>query len=117
MKVIFLLDNNEFIELDPTKLQLRQVAPGQAVLGYDVTVEVRDDAGTPKLKADGTVETTSGFRPIINYAVNLSVPAASLEEEITVLKTQLKARREELAKREVAELEAAKKVKRAKKTN
>ena len=74
MKAIFLLDNNEYLELDPTRLQLRQVADGQAALGVEVAVPVRGDDGQPKKKDDGTVETQQAFRPLINYQVNLSVP-------------------------------------------
>lgn len=64
MKIIFLLDNKEFLEVDPSGLQLRQISDGQASLGVEVTV--------PKDK--DTTETQQAFRPLINYPVNLSVP-------------------------------------------
>jgi hypothetical protein len=102
MKVVFLLDNNEFIEVEPAKLQLRQVAPGQAVLGLDVLVPVHGEGGVQEFNADGTPKTQTGFRSIINYAVNLTIPAASLEEEITNLKTALKLKKEELVKQQEA---------------
>jgi hypothetical protein len=74
MKIIFLLDNNEFLEIDPAKLQLRQISNGQAALGVEVVVPVPGDDGQPKTNEDGTVETRPAFRPLINYPVDLSVP-------------------------------------------
>ena len=74
MKVIFLLDNNEFVEVAPEKLQIRQIAPGQSALGLEVTVPVRKEDGTPDTNEDGSAKTQTGFRPFVNYAVNLSVP-------------------------------------------
>jgi|SRR5271166_2146060 len=74
MKVVFLLDNKEYIEVSPDKLQIRQIAPGQAALGTEVTVPVNKEDGTPDLNPDGTPKTQVGFRPFINYAVDLSVP-------------------------------------------
>jgi hypothetical protein len=76
MKVVFLLDNNEFVEVAPERLQIRQVAPGQSALGVEVTVPVRKEDGTTETNEDGTPKTQTGFRPFINYAVNLSVPEA-----------------------------------------
>jgi len=75
MKVVFLLDNNEYVEVAPEKLQIRQIGPGQSALGLEVTVPVRKEDGTAELNEDGTPKTQTGFRPFINYAVNLSVPA------------------------------------------
>jgi hypothetical protein len=74
MKVVFLLDNNEYVEVAPEKLQIRQIAPGQSALGLEVTVPVRKEDGTVENNEDGTPKTQTGFRPFINYAVNLSVP-------------------------------------------
>jgi hypothetical protein len=74
MKVIFLLDNNEYVEVLPEKLQIRQIAPGQSALGLEVTVPVRKEDGTPETNEDGSPKTQTGFRPFINYAVNLTVP-------------------------------------------
>jgi hypothetical protein len=76
MKVVFLLDNNEYVEVAPERLQIRQVAPGQSALGVEVTVPLRKEDGTPDTNEDGSAKTQSGFRPFINYAVNLSVPEA-----------------------------------------
>jgi hypothetical protein len=76
MKVVFLLDNNEYVEIAPERLQIRQVAPGQSALGVEVTVPVRKEDGTPETDADGSPKLQTGFRPFINYAVNLSVPEA-----------------------------------------
>jgi hypothetical protein len=75
MKVVFLLDNNEYVEVAPEKLQIRQIAPGQSALGMEVTVPVRKEDGTPETNEDGTPKIQTGFRPFINYAVNLTVPA------------------------------------------
>ena len=76
MKVVFLLDNSEYIEVAPEKLQIRQVGPGQSALGIEVTIPVKGEDGTPETNGDGTTKTQTGFRPFINYAVNLSVPEA-----------------------------------------
>src|SRR5277367_4469680 len=75
MKVVFLLDNNEYVEVAPEKLQIRQIGAGQSALGLEVTVPVRKEDGTPELNEDGTPKTQTGFRPFINYAVNLTVPS------------------------------------------
>jgi hypothetical protein len=75
MKIVFLLDNNEYVEVAPEKLQIRQIQPGQSALGMEVTVPVRKEDGTPETNEDGSAKTQTGFRPFINYAVNLSVPA------------------------------------------
>ncbi len=75
MKVIFLLDNNEYVDVAPEKLQIRQLQPGQSALGIEVTVPVRKEDGTPETNEDGSPKTQTGFRPFINYAVNLTVPA------------------------------------------
>lgn len=75
MKIVFLLDNNEYVEVAPEKLQIRQIQPGQSALGTEVTVPVRKEDGTPDTNEDGSPKTQTGFRPFINYAVNLSVPA------------------------------------------
>jgi hypothetical protein len=74
MKVVFLLDNKEYVEVGPDKLQIRQLAPGQAALGIEVTVPVNGADGKPELNADGTEKTQLGFRPFVNYAVDLAVP-------------------------------------------
>jgi len=77
MKVVFLLDNNEYVEVAPEKLQIRQISPGQSALGLEVTVPVRKEDGTAETNEDGSPKTQTGFRPFINYAVNLSVPVAA----------------------------------------
>jgi hypothetical protein len=77
MKVVFLLDNNEYVEVAPERLQIRQISPGQSALGTEVTVPVRKEDGTPETDADGSPKLQTGFRPFINYAVNLSVPEAA----------------------------------------
>lgn len=98
MKVIFLLDNNEFAEIAPEKLQIRQIGPGQSALGTEVTVPLRKDDGTPELDEDGTPKTATGFRPFINYAVNLWQPQVSASADIEHLKTLVKTKEEELTK-------------------
>jgi hypothetical protein len=75
MKIVFLLDNNEYVEVSPEKLQIRQIQPGQSALGIEVTVPVRKEDGTPATNEDGSAKMQTGFRPFINYAVNLTVPA------------------------------------------
>ena len=74
MKVMFLLDNNEYVEIVPEKLQIKQIGAGISALGYEVTVPVTTEAKEPVLNADGSPQTQVGFRPLINYAVNLVVP-------------------------------------------
>jgi hypothetical protein len=74
MKIVFLLDNNEYVEVAPEKLQIRQIAPGQSALGIEVTVPVRKEDGTPETNEDGSAKLQTGFRPFINYAVDLTVP-------------------------------------------
>lgn len=80
MKVVFLLDNNEYVEVAPERLQIRQVAPGQSALGVEVTVPVRNEEGVAQTNEDGSPKTQTGFRPFINYAVNLSVPEAAAQK-------------------------------------
>ena len=74
MKVVFLLDNNEYVEVAPEKLQIRQIGPGQSALGLEVTVPVRNPEGELVTNEAGEQVMTTGFRPFINYAVNLTVP-------------------------------------------
>jgi hypothetical protein len=82
MKIVFLLDNNEYVEVAPERLQIRQVAPGQSALGVEVTVPVRGEDGKPETNEDGSAKTQTGFRPFINYAVNLSVPEAPAATQV-----------------------------------
>lgn len=74
MRIIFLLDNNEYVEVDPTKLQLRQVSPGQSALGVEVNVPLRNEDGSPQVTEEGLPLTQVAFRPFVNYPVDLSVP-------------------------------------------
>jgi hypothetical protein len=74
MKVIFLLDNNEYVEVAPDKLQIRQLQPGVAALGTEVVVPIRKEDGTVDTNEDGTAKTQPGFRPFINYGVNITIP-------------------------------------------
>src|SRR5271157_1449228 len=76
MKVVFLLDNAEYVEVAPEKLQIRQLSDGLAALGTEVTVPVKKEDGTVETNEDGTPKTQVGFRPFINYSVNLTVPKA-----------------------------------------
>lgn len=86
MQVIFLLDNHEYIEVAPDKLQIRQIAKDQAALGTELTVPVlKEDGQTPETNEDGTPKTQVGFRPFINYGVNLIPLFPSVEEEIVFL--------------------------------
>jgi hypothetical protein len=105
MKVVFLLDNNEYIELAPDKIQIRQLQPNLAALGTEVTVPVLEEDGkTPQTNEDGTPKTQVIFRMLVQYNVNLKVPAASLEEEIANLKKELG---EKLAEQVVASVAPA----------
>lgn len=74
MKVVFLLDNNEYVEVAPEKLQIRQIGDGVAALGIEVTVPLKNEDGTNSTNEDGSVKTQTGYRPFINYQVNLSIP-------------------------------------------
>ena len=74
MKVIFLLDNNEYVELAPESLQIRQLKPGVAALGMETVTTVPGEGGQPQLNEDGTTKLVPGFRPFVNYQVNLTVP-------------------------------------------
>jgi hypothetical protein len=74
MKVVFLLDNREYIEATPESLQLRQVSEGVAALGVEVTVPVPLEEGQ-----DPATQTSQvGFRPLINYAIDMK--AANVKE-------------------------------------
>jgi hypothetical protein len=73
MKVVFLFDNNEYVEVEPGALQLRQMAPGQSALGLIVNVPVRGEDGNP-VTVEGVTQTQQAFRSLINYSVDLSVP-------------------------------------------
>jgi hypothetical protein len=68
MMILFLLDSNEYVAVDPTKLQLRQIAPGQSALGVEFQAPLETKDGE-----EAKFETR--FRPFINYAVNLTIPA------------------------------------------
>ena len=82
MKIVFLLDNREYVETEPEKLQIRQLQPGAAVLGMEVAVPASKEDGTPDLNEDGTPKTQAGFRPLVNYSVDLLPAFADAEEEI-----------------------------------
>lgn len=85
MKVVFLLDNSEYVEVAPEKLQIRQVASGQAALGTEVIVQLKKEDGTPDLNEDGSPKTQLGFRPFINYNVNLTIPPPEVVGEDVVV--------------------------------
>lgn len=74
MKVVFLLDNNEYVEMTAEKLQIRQLSPGISALGTEVVVYLKKEDGTPDLNEDGTPKTQPAWRPLINYNVDLSIP-------------------------------------------
>lgn len=78
MKVIFLLDNNAYLEVPPENLQLRQLGVGQAALGVNLNVPVRNEDGTPKVDAEGRPQTVISYYPLINYAVD-TTPAKPVE--------------------------------------
>ncbi|MGA8153288.1 MAG: hypothetical protein WB952_20220 [Terriglobales bacterium] len=74
MKVLFLLDNGEYVEVAPEKLQIRQLQEGLAAIGTEVVVPVTRDGITVEDAGESTPEVQVGFRPFINYRVNLSIP-------------------------------------------
>jgi hypothetical protein len=102
MKVVFLLDNNEYVELAPEKLQIRQIQAGVTALGYEVTVPLKKEDGSPDLNEDGSPKTQTGFRPFINYQVNLYVPGATPQDDIKNLKGIIKAKQAEIQKAQEA---------------
>jgi|HubBroStandDraft_1064217.scaffolds.fasta_scaffold388094_1 hypothetical protein len=75
MKVLFLLDDDSVVAVGPEKLQIRQIQPGVSALGIEVTIPLNGADGKPELNEDGTPKTQQGFRPFVNYNVNLSAPA------------------------------------------
>jgi hypothetical protein len=85
MKAIFLLDNNEYVEVEATALQLRQLGPGQAALGLTLTVPLKNEDGTPQLDDKGQPVTSLAFRPFINYLVDLTVTPPPAEAGATDL--------------------------------
>jgi hypothetical protein len=64
------LDNNEYVEVTPEALQLRQIEPGQTALG--ITVPAKDEQGND----------VPGYRPFIHYAVDIAVPKTPVEQTI-----------------------------------
>jgi hypothetical protein len=96
MKVVFLLDNNEYVDVAPEKLQIRQIQAGMTALGYEVTVPLKKEDGTPDLNEDGSPKTQTGFRPFINYQVNLLVAGATPQDDIKNLKTLIKVKQAEI---------------------
>jgi hypothetical protein len=85
MKILLLLENNEYVEIDPAALQLRQQAPGQSSVGFAVNVPLKNDDGTPQLDAEGKPVLAPGFYSIINYEVDLVVPTAQVPLEVPAL--------------------------------
>lgn len=79
MKIVFLLDSKEYIEVAPEKLQIRQIQPGLAALGIEITVLLNKEDGTPDLTENGTPRTQDGFRPFVNYIVDLSMPSPTAD--------------------------------------
>lgn len=72
MKVIFLLDTNEFIETTPEKLQLRELEGGVSAIGTEVNVPVRKEDGSFDTDEHGKLKTQVGFVPLVTYPVKLS---------------------------------------------
>jgi hypothetical protein len=70
MQVMFLLDNREYLVLNPEQLQLRQLSEGVAGLGVVMAVPATKEDGTQELNEDGTPKLLPVFRPIINYPIN-----------------------------------------------
>ena len=75
MLVIFLLDNREYLTVAPEKLQIRQINPGQSSLGIEVSIPLTDLTDEQKASGDWVQERT-GFRPLINYQMDISLPSA-----------------------------------------
>lgn len=89
MKVVFLLDNNEYVEVAPDRLQVRQISDNAAALGTEVIVPLTNEDGTPALDENGVQKTQTGFRPFVNYAVNLLPAFDTPEAAIDYLKKLL----------------------------
>jgi hypothetical protein len=73
MKITFFLDNNQYLETEPDKLQLMHVAPDQAAIGVNVNVPKLDDEGKPILDEDKQPILEPRFASLVSYAVNLKV--------------------------------------------
>jgi hypothetical protein len=71
MKIQFLLDNHEYIEVAPEKLQLRSFDGGLVMLGIDIEIPQTNEDGTPKwIDPEAEVkrrEIKVGFRPFVEY--------------------------------------------------
>jgi hypothetical protein len=99
VKLIALLDNNEFLEIDPTKLQLRQIESGKSAMGIETIVPQRNEDGTVKLEADGKTPLVQiAFRPLVTFAVDLVIPApaaapAEAEPEVEIIPPEARGRR------------------------
>jgi hypothetical protein len=106
MKVIFLLDNNEYVELAPEKLQIRQIQPGLTAIGCEIAVPLKKEDGSPDLNEDGSPKTQAGFRPFINYQINLYAPGVTPQDDIKNLKAVIKVKQAEIQKAQEAKAAA-----------
>lgn len=94
MKTIFLLDTNEYLEVAPERLQLRQITPDTAALGTEVEVPMRDAEGKVLFEdaPEGTIakmKTQQGFIPLINYRLVIQAvpePAPAAPETVVIHK-------------------------------
>jgi hypothetical protein len=74
MRIVFVLDNNEYVDAAPEQLQFRQLQEGLAALGIEVVIPIRRKCESTDLD-EHAPNVEVGFRPLINYGVNLSIPS------------------------------------------
>jgi hypothetical protein len=73
MKVLFLLDDGEYVVVEPTQLILSQMSEGLVGLGVNVSIPSKDDKGEVVIE-DGVPKRTTAFRQFLSFNVNIAVP-------------------------------------------
>ena len=76
MKIVFFLENNQYLEVEPENLQLRQVSPGQASLGVTLERPKQDAEGLSVLDENDKPVMEPAFASLVNYAVDIRMPKA-----------------------------------------
>lgn len=75
MRIAFMLDNNEYVDVAPEQLQFRQLQEGLAALGIELVIPICRRCKSTDLDEHAPNVEEVGFRPLINYGVNLSIPS------------------------------------------